>query len=62
VRETRQANSDPHLLFSQVGERLGFLSEEIARSAFLTVWAQSNKDEAARIVAPILSKLAPVAT
>ena len=29
---------DPHLLFSQVGIQLGFISEEIVRGAFVSMW------------------------
>jgi predicted ATPase len=57
VEDVRRLNVDPHLLYSQVGERLGFLSEEIVRSAFLSMWTQLNPDDADAIVAPILKRI-----
>jgi predicted ATPase len=50
VRHVNLINSDPHLLFSQVGERLGLISEKIVRSAFLSLWAQLYPDEVNEII------------
>ena len=38
VRSVSHTNRDPHLLFAQVGEKLGFLPAAIVRGAFLAVW------------------------
>lgn len=48
-QDVRLANIDPHLLFSQIGEKLGFLPEETVRMAFCTIWCQAYPDEAKRI-------------
>lgn len=41
-KEVRLSNKDAHLLFSQVGERLGLVPERTVSSAFTTLWAQAN--------------------
>lgn len=45
VRSVSQTNRDPHLLFSQVGAKLGLVSEETIRGAFLSVWVAENPEE-----------------
>jgi hypothetical protein len=57
VRSVAQTNRDPHLLFAQIGERLGFVPEAIIRGAFLAVWIQENKANVDGIVAPIIAIL-----
>ncbi|TWA55425.1 AAA15 family ATPase/GTPase [Azospirillum baldaniorum] len=42
--DVRRQNKDPHLLFSQLGERLGLIPERTVSSAFTTIWAQSNEE------------------
>jgi predicted ATPase len=44
---------DPHLLFAQIGERLGLLSEIIVRGAFLGVWADDYPEEVEALFAPL---------
>lgn len=39
--EVRRTNMDPHLLFAQVGERLGLLPETTVSAAFANLWAQA---------------------
>ena len=40
--EVRHTNRDPHVLFNQVGMKLGFVPEAIVRGAFLALWVTSN--------------------
>lgn len=42
-------NRDPHLLFNQVGQQLGFIPASIVSSAFIALWVGGNEDEAARV-------------
>jgi predicted ATPase len=56
-REVRMSNRDPHLLFSQIGERLGLLPEFTAASAFANIWAQSYGDDVGSILEGIRSML-----
>jgi hypothetical protein len=57
VKEISRTNRDPHLLFSQVGIKLGFVPEATVRGAFFTVWIQENPDEAAKIAEPLKKSL-----
>lgn len=44
LNEVNHTNRDGHLIFSQIGERIGLISEEIIRSAFFKYWAEFNKE------------------
>jgi len=50
IKEISKTNRDPHLLFSQIGIKLGFISAEIIRGAFLSIWTQENEHEVSKIV------------
>lgn len=49
VIDVSLSNRDPHLLFNQVGQALGFISETIVTSAFVSLWAAGNPKETKRI-------------
>lgn len=53
IQEISRTNRDSHLIFSQIGFKLGFISAEIIRGAFISIWAQENQKEVDEIVAPI---------
>jgi predicted ATPase len=53
AQDVRRTNMDTHLLFSQLGERLGLVPEKTVSSAFTTIWAQSNE----HVVLDLLEKL-----
>lgn len=42
-------NRDPHLLFNQVGQQLGFIPSNIVSSAFIALWVAGNEDAANRV-------------
>ena len=51
IEEVSRTNRDPHLLFNQVGMKIGFVPEAIVRGAFLALWVRANDvfcDELAR--------------
>ena len=48
--DVRRSNRDPHLLFSQVGERLGLVLEATVSAAFANIWAQTYNTAASNIV------------
>lgn len=50
VEENRMSNMDHHLLFAQLGEKLGFLSENLVVEQFLTTWSEENVDIANQIL------------
>jgi len=58
IQAVSQTNRDPHLLFVQVGQQLGFLPEAIVRGAFLAIWIQENESQVDAIAAPIISAVA----
>jgi energy-coupling factor transporter ATP-binding protein EcfA2 len=49
VRDVSRTNRDPHLLFSQLGIRLGFVAEATVAGAFLAVWIAQNPDKVDQI-------------
>ena len=53
VREVSRTNRDPHLLFTQVGVKLGFVPVEIIKGAFLSIWMQENVEVVDKFVKPI---------
>lgn len=52
-KEIRRTNKDTHLLFSQIGEKLGLVPERTVSAAFTTLWAQNNFG----IVQDLISKI-----
>lgn len=57
VEEVRLTNRDPHLLFSQVGKRLGFIPATTVRDAFLFVWCEINPESVDALMQPVLRML-----
>jgi predicted ATPase len=53
VRSISYTNRDPHLLFSQVGIKMGFVPEAIIKGAFLSVWLTENTNDIAKIIETI---------
>jgi len=53
----RTANMDSHLLFSQVGERLGLIPEATVAAAFANIWAQGYPEVINNILQPFVSLL-----
>jgi hypothetical protein len=53
-KEVRRSNKDTHLLFFQVGEKLGLIPERTVASAFTTLWAQANP----AVVKDLIAKVA----
>lgn len=48
----RTTNMDSHLLFAQVGERLGLIPEATVAAAFANIWAQAYAEAVQSILAP----------
>lgn len=57
VNEVILTNRDPHLLFSQLGIKIGFVPENIMRGAFLAIWVRNNIEYCTRITKIIQSKI-----
>jgi len=57
VLEVSRTNRDPHLLFSQIGIKLGFVSETTIAGAFLAIWIAEHQTEVDPIAAVISAAL-----
>ena len=57
VRSVRNTNRDPHVLYSQVGKKLGLIPEARVREAFITLWARTFPNEVQSITQPFLDKI-----
>jgi len=44
MESVRNTNRDPHLLFAQLGKRIGLIPEARVKEAFLTIWCRLNID------------------
>ena len=44
LEQVASSNRDPHLLFNQVGIKIGFIPEATVRGAFLALWVRANPD------------------
>jgi len=42
IEEVTRTNRDPHLIFNQLGMKIGFIPEGIVRGAFLALWVRAN--------------------
>jgi len=42
MEEVIRTNRDPHVIFNQLGVKIGFVSEGIVRGAFLALWVRNN--------------------
>lgn len=49
----RLSNRDPHLLFAQVGEKLGLLPAQTVAAAFANIWAQAYESSVLNVLSPI---------
>ncbi|WP_004471279.1 ATP-dependent nuclease [Leptospira santarosai] len=49
LNQVSSTNRDEHIIFSQIGERLGFLSENVVQNAFLSVWVKKFPIESKKI-------------
>lgn len=44
IDEIEKTNRDPHLIFNQIGIKIGFVAEAIVMGAFLSLWIRSNQE------------------
>lgn len=42
IESVRNTNRDPHLLYAQLGKKIGFIPETRVKEAFLTIWCRLN--------------------
>jgi hypothetical protein len=53
LNEISSTNRDPHLLFSQIGLKLGFIPEDTVKGAFVNLWVRGHYSE----VEPMIKKI-----
>lgn len=51
IDEVSRTNRDPHLIFNQLGIKIGFVPEAIVRGAFLALWVRSNQEFCQKLAA-----------
>ncbi|MEW6350818.1 MAG: AAA family ATPase [Thermodesulfobacteriota bacterium] len=44
IEEVRLTNRDPHLIYAEIGIKIGFVPESTVRGAFLALWVRGNQD------------------
>jgi hypothetical protein len=49
IKEINITCRDPHLLFSQIGKSIGFISESVVKGAFLRLWSRYHIPESQKI-------------
>lgn len=49
IEEVIRTNRDPHLIFNQLGIKIGFVPEAIVRGAFLSLWVRNNPEFCSRL-------------
>lgn len=53
VLSVSRTNRDHHLIFGQIGERIGFIDENVIVNAFLSTWSEKYKEEAQEMIEKI---------
>jgi len=57
VNEVISTNRDPHLLFIQLGIKIGFIPESIVRGAFFALWVRQNNEYCGKLAKVVKTKL-----
>jgi predicted ATPase len=55
--EVQATNRDPHLIFNQIGIKLGFLPEAIVKGAFCSLWIRSRQADLLPIASAVKSQV-----
>jgi hypothetical protein len=55
--DIKLSNLDHHLIFSQIGEKLGLIPEDTVSQAFTTMWAQAYSAEASELIYKFIDKV-----
>ncbi|WP_339331729.1 ATP-dependent nuclease [Aeromonas caviae] len=59
IDEIARTNRDPHLIFNQIGIKIGFVSEAIVRGAFLALWVRANNEYCQALADRVRPLIAP---
>ncbi|CAE6761244.1 ATP-binding protein [Paraburkholderia aspalathi] len=60
MEELSNTNRDPHVIFNQLGIKIGFVPENIIRGAFLAIWVRSNDGFCEALAAAVRERIAEV--
>ena len=60
IQDVNNTNHDHHLLFNQIGEKVGFINENIIRGAFLATWCEQYPDEVNSVLDKVRDRLPKV--
>ncbi len=62
ILDISRTNRDHHLVFGQIGEKIGFIDENVIENAFLSTWSEKYVEEAQNIIRSIEQYLPVVHT
>ena len=54
VKDIKNSGCDHHLIFNKIGEKLGFINEEVVRAAFLRTWCEQYPEKVEAFLAGII--------
>jgi AAA15 family ATPase/GTPase len=57
IRSVRNTNRDPHVLYSQVGMKLGLIPEARVKEAFISIWVQEFTADVEGVLRPFKQKI-----
>jgi hypothetical protein len=60
LRQIRRDTLDEHLLFSAIGQNIGFLPEESVRNAFLAMWCLAKPEQRDQVLQRIQRDISTV--
>jgi len=55
IMDVKNTNYDHHLIYNKIGEKLGFVNEEVVRSAFLRTWCEQYPEKVEMFTSKILN-------
>lgn len=58
VQEISSANRDPHVIFNQIGIKLGFVPEDIVKGAFVNLWLRDREADFNPLITQIRKEIA----
>lgn len=53
ISEVASTNRDPHVIFNQIGIKLGFIPEDIVKGAFVNLWLRDRERDFSSLIARI---------
>lgn len=59
IEEISHTNRDSHLIFTQLGVKIGFVPEAIIRGAFLTLWVRNNAEFCNTFAGHVMARIEP---